>query len=252
MGFADLVLSTNRKTCRSLNTGHSTCAPTSLCNKLCYGRYVGAKTAKQEGIHANVGPITKQGNCYERNASLLHAHRSNEAWLERQAFRLKHELDKDGLNNLRLCGMGDLTIGTCKIAVLLDTILKKHTWGFSKRHVLIKLLAKLCDDLNAPMQSRPYIIGSTDCSMTHVRVKQLIKARERLNGVPRLAYMTTNPGWVAKAEISSLPMWWSKHITVVFGYHTSHCKTVVDHELACPSTNGEDITCQVCRRCMGK
>jgi len=91
-------------------------------------------------------------------------------------------------------------------------------------------------------------IGSADESMSHARVERLMAATAELYGIPTLAYMTMNPGWVGREEIESL--WFRKSLVVAFGYHTNSHKTIVDHSLVCPSTNGEEIKCAQCRRCI--
>ena len=243
----DLVLSDNAKTGKSINTGHSTCRPTRLCRRVCYGRYVSGEMGRAEGLHTNDGWITKpkQVRCYERNAALLRSASLEMNWFERQAERIQGKLARGGLDNVRLCGMGDLEEGLCALAVALEER-GVHAWGFSKKPEMISLIAELC----AGPDKRPYIIGSTDASMSESRVRELVSATERLNGRGTLAYMCMEPGWVGQQEAEDLPSWWREPLAVIFGYHTNRHKTAVMHELACPSTNGLDVHCQECRRCM--
>jgi hypothetical protein len=235
----NLKLSDNLKTGRSINLDHGSCRPDEMCSKLCYGRYVGAEEAKKWGIKANAGPITWR--------SVRKRYRENRVWLEQasdaeiatEAVRLHKAIRRAGLRNVRLCGMGDLTPGLVKLAAELQA-LGIHPWAFSKKPEMIRMLAR-----RAPGAS---CIASVNLSTPRGRVQRMMAATETLMGQPTLAHMTQEPGWIGAQEVDNL--WYREAVVVVFGHHVGQSKTEVWHPLACPATNGQDIHCQECQRCI--
>jgi len=232
-----VALSDNLKTGRSINLDHGSCSPDRLCKKICYGRFVNAETAKAEGIKVNMGPVTWPTQQQRYLENRLWLERASDEQIEKRAMHMARGLRRAGHDNVRLCGMGDVTNGLAKLAIALKAE-GIYPWGFSKKAKMIRKLAKTGVSL----------IGSVNESTPHRRIQALMRATELMHGQPTLAYMTMNPGWVGVNEVESL--WYKEAIVVVFGYHT-HChKTIVNHPLVCQATNGEDVHCQQCKRCI--
>jgi hypothetical protein len=245
----DFQLSHNRKTGYSINLDHKSCRPTKACKLYCYGRALSAEEAKKHGLHANRGPITwpTQQAAYARNREWLEAATTEEIWSK--AKEHADFLKRMEYNNLRLCGMGDLTAELVEYAVALSSC-GVRPWGFTKRHEMLHLMKSRLslNGITSTSQSYPKILGSTDSSMSQKRVQCLLSATADLGGRPALAYITMEPGFIGAAEINGL--WFRDHIVVTFGYHSNSHKTTVYHKLACPATNGQETSCQTCRRCI--
>jgi len=231
-----LSISDNLKTRYSINLDHGSCRPTKRCKQCCYGKYVSAKEAEACGIRTNAGPVTWPAaqNAYQRNRLWLE--QASESELRAAAKKIAKRLRRAGLDNIRVCGMGDATPGLVRLCHHLvgEGI---HPWGFSKKPEMI-----------ARMPKSSSMIGSVDDSMPESRVLRLMTATKKLLGTPTLAYMTMLAGKAGAQEVKSL--WFLRHLVVVFGYHASGFKTVVSHPLACAATNGEDLHCQDCKRCI--
>lgn len=245
-----LVLSSNTKTGESLNLDRRSCRPTRLCAQICYGRGVSAAEARRTGIHANWGPITwpAQQAAYRRNRELLERMSSLE--IQAEALRIAASLEAQ---DLRLCGMGDLTPELVELIAWLAHF-GVRPWGFTKRPEMLGLLCRAMKRIPPAAGAWPMFQGSTDSTMELSRIAALESWTRRLNalggreGRATLAYVTLSPGWIGAAEVDALP--WRSSVATVFGYHTNSHKTVVAHQLACPSTNGEEVKCRECRRCI--
>lgn len=251
-----LVISSNQKTGESINLDRKSCRPTRLCSKICYGRFVPAELAKQEGIKANAGPITWKNHqeVYRRNRRLL----QEMSPLEIREEALEIAAGRPSGANLRMCGMGDLTFELVLLIAWLAHF-GVRPWGFTKRPEMLRQLMAALRGLPPAAGCWPLFQGSTDATMEPARVRELAAATAQLNvmaltaGERRwsgasLAYMTMEPGWVGAVEVEALP--YARSIKTVFGYHTNGTKTVVDGSTVCPATNGEPIHCQQCRRCI--
>lgn len=260
LGDTGIYISANAKTGYSINT--DTCKPTPWCWDHCYRR----KRTKADCNHIrarlervrldyintgewnptpNTGPITwpQQVEAYKRNEAAINK-AARDGALGLAADHLYCKLEGRG-DPLRCCGTGDLIPSLCVLLTLY------HERGgtsflFSRRPELICTLHNMCEMMNC---APPYVIGSTDPSTKPADAEALVEATRLINGEPAMAYATALGGLFGRERIDSLP--WRDHLKVVFGYHAGQTKTVLGHELECPTTGGEVIHCSQCRRCFG-
>ena len=144
--------------------------------------------------------------------------------------------------------MGDLHTAMCELLAT-TAAAGMPVFCFSKKPEMIKYLKVLRDSLCVPV-SDIFAIGSIDPSSSKRRTSELIKATAELNGKPTLAYATeTTLIEGVQQEIKS--HWAQEHFHVLFGYHDTCHKTVLNVTNECPATAGLDIKCAECRRCYG-
>jgi hypothetical protein len=96
-------------------------------------------------------------------------------------------------------------------------------------------LAELVED----SERKPIFTASIDKTTKESDLNDLLEATSILTGLSRTALAV-----MREKDMFDLP-----GLRVVFGYHASAVKTKINHPLACPSTNGENVKCQDCRRC---
>lgn len=229
-----MLISENSKTGVSLNFGLSTCRPTKWCLGHCYARQRSAAEAAEFGMGStpNYAPITMKRAqlSYEANTTEA-AHRKPESLADELAFKLFSK----GLNNIRFCGCGDLTEPTARLAVELAR-LGIRVWGFTRKSEMVKLMIDL-GGRDLPV----FFTGSTDCTTRSKDINSLRRWCSKLNQDEQCLATAVSPGgWPPKLV----------GLRIVFGYHSMNLKTVIGHELECPSTAGLDVHCQECKRCM--
>lgn len=260
LGDTEIYISANAKTGYSINI--DTCKPTPWCWDHCYRRkrtkedckHIRARLEKmlKASLHRmewaptpNAGPITwpRQVEAYKRNEAALDRAMS-EGMLGVAAHLLRTKL-RSWSDPLRACGTGDLQHSLCMLLTLYSEQ-GGPSFLFSRRPEMIDLLRSMCEAIDV---QPPYVIGSADPSTKVSDAERLVEATRRINGTPVMAYATALGGLFGRERIDSLP--YREHIKVVFGYHASQHKTLLNHELECPATAGNNVTCTSCRRCFG-
>lgn len=246
-----ILVGTNHKTRCSVNFGLSTCSPTPWCSAHCYARLRSKDTAEALGSTGNSGPVTwpKQQAAYERNVTATkELYRTGNEAVREEAVRIVTGLRRQGLDNIRWNGVGDLfnevlpLIGHIAAFGIL-------VWGFSRKARQIVELSDLCTLWG--VATRPMFLGSIDPTTTPLQGLALVEATEELCGEPRLAYATAAEGAAGAAETDAHVL--REYFKVVFGYHTHMKRTTLGHPLECEATSGEveeEGYCQECKRCM--
>jgi hypothetical protein len=193
-----------------------------------------------------------QRNRYELNETFIKDH-AKAGSLDELAAGIAARV---GPGPLRGNGTGDLFPELCELYARLAMHGTK-VYLFSRIPEMIRLLGEICHGFRVIQPLWPTVLGSVDPSTTNLQIHELESAIVDYYGMTRysphvkaripnriLAIATAAPDPVLKYK------WYDDLIRVIFGYHSNHTKTVVDHPLACPATNGEDIKCLECRRCI--
>lgn len=250
-------VSANVKTGLSLNVGRSTCVDvrTPWCQDHCYGQFRHRGKQRRCAMGCTCGNSTPMTNrlmheAYERNVDLIEAiDRATE--LDKLAEGISAGVKKTGLDNLRICGLGELFSALTRLVVRIEKY-GIHCWGFSRSAEQLDYMLSLVTLFCLP--SRPTFHGSIDPSTTKYEADHILASAKRLCPItsPALAYATCSCPIVAKYEV--MHHTYSTQMAVVFGFHAgskhTHLRDAVG-DLACPATEGEGISCQECRRCIG-
>lgn len=253
-GRPDLVitLSDNDKTGYSINVSRLECdGATTLCYWRCYSK-------KRD----DASPPMDWEPCrevYFRNSWNLRALLKVPQGIVSVAARIESFLCHKNIDNLRICGSGDLFPELAELVLRL-ALFGIRCWGFSKCPDMLHYLAGRYEQMVAGLPPagemgslyspvRPYFLGSIDESSTPNEQGALCDATRRLNGEPTLACMVMDPGWVGQLFVRE--HYFRDYIKVVFGYHAGAKKTILQLARECPATAGRGVHCQECRRCMG-
>lgn len=239
-------ISKNGKTDKSLNFDHSTCRPTPWCLEHCYMLKRTKDMIARMGWSSgpNTGPITwpVQQNKYRQN-HLDCANAVANGTMDEMAANVATSVLNSDLEALRGNGGGDLIPSNVELYVRL-ALHGVPMYLFSRKAEMIEMLADMLDSFGI-VDNRPFVMGSVDPTTTPEDVEALKAATARVNGKPTLSYATDDEN----CNPDNLPF--GEHVRVIFGYHDTSKKTKIDHPKACPSTNGEPVTCKDCKICWG-
>jgi hypothetical protein len=191
----------------------------------------------------NTGPITwpvQQAKYKTNHLDCVNAVANGT--INEMAANVATKILNSDLEALRGNGGGDLFPENVELYVRL-ALHGVPVYLFSRKTDMINLLADMLDAFG--VDNRPFVLGSVDPSTAPQDVEALKAATTRVNGKPVLAYSTDDPN----CDVDGLPF--AEHVRVVFGYHDTSKKTVINHPKACPSTNGEPVKCKDCKICWG-
>lgn len=241
-------LSDNAKTGKSLNVSRRSCVGvrTAICAETCYGarRDTQSPCVLAGRSTPNTGPITRprQQEVYEENLIELERMGMEGSLAEGAARVAQYHTD------LRICGLGDLTLEIVDLCVHL-ALAGCKPWGFSRNALMLVEMAALCDAVGIEVghPCRPRFAGSIDVSTPGRNISALMAATKLLNGTPRLGLMARS--FEEYIFVTRWPMVRAS-VAVIFGYHATGKKTRLSVIDECPATAGEDVLCHDCRRCI--
>jgi len=258
-----ILVSKNSKTGLSINV--NTCKPTKWCAQHCYRRFRTWDIINKNGWEStpNTGPITwpLQRAAYVRNEARI-KELSARGGLEEAAAEIARRLEMQGQNCIRGNGTGDLFPELVELYFHL-AVKGIRVYGFTRNAELLRYLYRLCLEVGLLQHwhSFPFFMGSVDKTTSREEIVALWDATKRLSNAianlddvytlritNHLAYATAaSDGLELTSELRRL----AYTPEVIFGYHATNKRTVLNHYLECPATAGEDIKCLECRRCIG-